>query len=251
MNGIRLIFCLCGLSCLSVGCNASKTSEAVAGSEEPRSATSSGRETNTPPDAPATVQAEEKPAGQPELVAKKPQPAPPEIETRRTNRVKEILPTDAAKDGGVKTEDRETFWPDGSLKRQWMVKIRADGTEVEHGPWRRWHENGQLYLAGQYVDGKRNGEWLSWHLNGEKRGQGTFSRNFRIGTWTMWYDTGQKRGESNHDRGLLHGRITKWDEQGNVLETGEYFRNKKHGTWVAFDGDSKTVTTWERGEIVP
>ncbi len=67
----------------------------------------------------------------------------------------------------------------------------------------------------------------------------------------MWYDTGQKRGESNYDRGLLHGRSTKWDEQGSILETGEYFRNKKHGTWEAFDGDSKTETTWERGELVP
>lgn len=247
MNGIRLIFCLCCLAGLSVACNASKTSEPVAGSEEIRSPASPALETDTA----ATARAKAKQASRSELAQKKSQPA--SIETRAPAAAKDNKkqPADAPGVGGPVTAEREEFWPDGSLRKQWIVKMRADGTEVEHGPWRRWHENGQLYLVGEYEDGKRNGEWLSWHLNGEKRGQGTFRRDFRIGPWTMWYDSGQKRGVSNHDRGLLHGRATKWDEQGNVLETGEYFRNKKHGVWESFSGDTKTEITWERGEIVP
>ena len=247
MNGIRLIFCSCCLACLFFGCNASKTSEPVAGSEETRAPASSALESDTS----AIAQPEKKPASQRELAKKNPQSASISTEAPATRRDKKEQPANSPAEGGPTTAEREEFWPDGSLRKQWIIKIRADGTEVEHGPWRRWHENGQLYLAGEYEDGKRDGEWLSWHLNGEKRGQGTFRRNFRLGTWTMWYDSGQKRGESNHDRGLLHGRSTKWGEQGNVVETGEYFRNKKHGMWEAFDGDTKTVTTWDHGEIVP
>ena len=146
-----------------------------------------------------------------------------------------------------RTEVRETFYPDGSMRRQWTVKILPDGTEVEHGEARMWHANGQMWLVGEYIDGVREGLWLSWHLNGNKRGEGRLHRNRRTGTWITWHDNGQKRSEAAYEVGLTHGKSTVWDKDGNVIETGNYVRRKKHGTWITYVDGEKTETEWVNG----
>lgn len=145
------------------------------------------------------------------------------------------------------TEVRETFFPSGSTRRQWIVKILPNGTEVEHGESLRWHENGQPWVQGDYIDGVREGLWLSWHLNGSNRGEGRLHRDRRVGTWTTWHDNGQKRSEAAYEVGLAHGKSTTWDKDGNVLKTGTYARNKKHGTWIEYIDGEKTETEWING----
>ncbi len=152
-----------------------------------------------------------------------------------------------AADAEARTEVRETFFPNGATRRQWIVKILPDGTEVEHGEALVWYDNGQVKLQGEYVDGVREGLWLSWHPNGNNRGQGRLYRNRRYGTWIMWDDNGQKRSEVSYDVGLRHGRSTVWDADGNVIETGEYVRKKKHGTWITYVDGEKTETEWVKG----
>lgn len=171
---------------------------------------------------------------------------PPSIETELPS---ESTPA-AAADSEGQTEVRETFYGDGSTRRQWIVKILPDGTEVEHGEALLWHQNGQVWLQGEYVDGVRQGLWLSWHPNGNKRGEGRLHLNRRIGTWIRWDEKGQKRSEAAYELGLAHGKSTVWDEDGNVIETGEYVRRKKHGTWIKYVDGEKTETEWVNGVLV-
>jgi len=145
------------------------------------------------------------------------------------------------------TEVRETFYPNGSTRRQWIVKILPDGTEVEHGESLRWHDNGQIEQQGDYVDGVREGVVLSWYADGQMRGEGRLHRSRRIGTWTMWHKNGQKRIETAYELGLKHGRSTAWDADGNVIEMGEYARKKKHGTWITYVDGVRTETEWVNG----
>jgi antitoxin component YwqK of YwqJK toxin-antitoxin module len=151
--------------------------------------------------------------------------------------------------GGVElpTEVRETFFPNGATRRQWIVKILPDGTEVAHGESLTWHDNGQVNLQGEYVDGVREGLWLSWHPNGKDRGVGRLHRDRRVGTWTMWFSNGQKRSDVEYEVGLAHGATTVWDEDGNVIESGEYVRRKKHGKWIKYVDGVKTETEWDNG----
>ena len=145
------------------------------------------------------------------------------------------------------TEVRETFFPNGSTMRQWIVKILPDGTEVEHGESLMWYDDGQVKMQGEYLDGVREGLWRSWYSDGRMRGEGRLHRNKRVGTWTMWHDNGQKRIETTYDKGLAHGRSTSWDADGNVIETGEYVRKKKHGIWITYVDGEKTETEWVNG----
>ncbi len=150
-------------------------------------------------------------------------------------------------DAELPTEVRETFFPNGATRRQWLVKVLPDGTEVEHGEALLWYDNGQVKLQGEYVDGVREGLWLSWHSNGKNRGEGRLHRNRRFGTWIMWDENGQKRSEATYEVGLKHGRATVWDADGKVVSTGEYVRKKKHGIWVTYVDGEKTETEWVKG----
>jgi antitoxin component YwqK of YwqJK toxin-antitoxin module len=39
----------------------------------------------------------------------------------------------------------------------------------KHGPWVKYHDNGQLYFKGTYKDGKEEGPWVYYDDNGTKR----------------------------------------------------------------------------------
>ncbi len=173
-------------------------------------------------------------------------PAPVRTPTIETETKKPSTPVESA-DEDQPTEVRETFFPNGATRRQWIVKVLPDGTEVEHGEALLWYDNGQVKLQGEYVDGVREGLWLSWHPNGNNRGEGRLHRDRRIGTWIMWHDNGRKRSEGTYDKGLKHGRSTAWDADGNVIKTGEYVRNKKHGIWINYVDGEKTETEWVNG----
>ncbi len=168
---------------------------------------------------------------------------PPSIETELPSGSTSVTAAGAE----APTEVRETFFPNGSTRSQWIVKVLPDGTEVEHGESLMWYDDGQVKMQGEYVDGVRDGLWRSWYPDGRMRGEGRLHRNKRIGTWTMWHDNGQKRIETAYDKGLAHGRSTAWDADGNVIETGEYVRKKKHGIWITYVDGEKTETEWVNG----
>ncbi|KAA0212039.1 CPBP family intramembrane metalloprotease [bacterium] len=63
-------------------------------------------------------------------------------------------------------EKRQDFYPDGSLEAERSVRVEADGSEVNHGTYTRWHQNGVKAEEGQYEDGVRVGRWRSWLESG-------------------------------------------------------------------------------------
>ncbi len=280
MDGSRFIIFLCSVGCLSVGCRSPQKGGAIPGSDMVEREAPSNRQSDVVSSEASRPEAGEEQASknlprnsrsrelQPAQILKqtgsKPEPgkeerSEPEAGRKETDENAEAAGPESESapeaaslpEQDLQLETREMFWPDGSQKRQWMVKVLADGTEVQHGPWRAWHQNGQPYLVGQYVEGIRDGLWLAWHTNGRKRGEGTFKKDVRVGTWTMWHDNGQKRMDIPYVDGLMQGTWTFWDEQGNLVETGEYVRGEKHGTWTKFDEQGKTETHWDHGQQLP
>jgi hypothetical protein len=156
----------------------------------------------------------------------------------------QVDPTD-----GAIIETRRTTHKNGALRREWHVKRMSDGSTVEHGRWSAWHNNGELYLDGEYVNGVRHGPWPSWHVNGQLRGSGQFEYGNKVGTWIYWDDTGRKRHEWSYLDDKKHGRATDWDEHGKVTASGEYVNGLKHGPWIEVDAQGQeTETHWVNGE---
>ena len=197
------------------------------------------------------------PNAEPALSGQKQSPASPtglSAETQTPTRPKPAPSLPDATTSRFQENDRlktkQLFHPDGSLKREWVVRIEADGSEVEHGPWQAWHENGQDYLLGQYADGERTGIWYTWYPNGGPRGEGTFSGGQRDGTWIRWDEQGNKRREERYETGLENGPWTEWDEHGNVVQSGNYVAGRKHGTWTESGSDGPIESVWRHGEKV-
>jgi hypothetical protein len=74
---------------------------------------------------------------------------------------------------GPGTEERRETWPDGSLKAQGFAAVGPDGP-VWEGPFRSWHDNGNLASEGHWQAGQRHGAWHFWHPNGQQRLEGFY-----------------------------------------------------------------------------
>jgi len=61
-----------------------------------------------------------------------------------------------------------------------------------HGYWEVYHDNGQLYYKGNYVDGKEHGYWEEYWDNGQLRYKGNYVNGNRGGYWEYYYN-GQLR----------------------------------------------------------
>jgi antitoxin component YwqK of YwqJK toxin-antitoxin module len=55
-----------------------------------------------------------------------------------------------------------------------------------HGPWVKYHDNGQLMEQGIFSDDKTQGPWVQYHKNGQLHAKGTFKDGKMDGPW-VWY----------------------------------------------------------------
>jgi antitoxin component YwqK of YwqJK toxin-antitoxin module len=56
----------------------------------------------------------------------------------------------------------------------------------EHGPWVRYHKNGQLEYKGTYEDGKLDGPWVFYWKDGQLLSKGTYTDGKRDGPWVFY-----------------------------------------------------------------
>ena len=66
-----------------------------------------------------------------------------------------------------KIETRKDLYEDGTLEAERVVRIEADRSEINHGPYVRWHKNGLKAEEGQFEDGKPVGRWRRWLETGQ------------------------------------------------------------------------------------
>jgi hypothetical protein len=60
-------------------------------------------------------------------------------------------------------ETRTTSWADGTLKEEWTVCRRDDGSFVRQGRYRSWYESGRPSEEGQYHGDHKTGLWQTWY----------------------------------------------------------------------------------------
>ena len=59
-----------------------------------------------------------------------------------------------------------------------------------HGPWVRYHDNGQFRTKGTFKDGKKDGPWVKYHKNGQLSWKGTFKDGKSDGPWVGYNEDG-------------------------------------------------------------
>lgn len=58
------------------------------------------------------------------------------------------------------------FYPEGGLKLEYTYYLDKKGRKIEHGPFTKWHENGQIMIEENFRDGKKEGIWKEFLRNG-------------------------------------------------------------------------------------
>jgi len=149
--------------------------------------------------------------------------------------------------------------PDGGAlsgeanKEQWCQKVGPSGA-VKHGPYRKWHASGKLFVEGAYRDGApdgrwqyfgedgkklgectltdRTGTWSSWLPGGQSWETGDYYQGQKVGQWQSWWRNGKKNKDEQYKDGKLHGRSKVWHESGQLFFDGQYREGEKCGTWT-------------------
>jgi antitoxin component YwqK of YwqJK toxin-antitoxin module len=154
----------------------------------------------------------------------------------------------------------------------------SEGWEVDSewvGPWKHWHENGQLAreevrlpgggLTGSYRQWAEDGTLIGgfelpggtghatlWTPDGRKHEEGRMERGRRIGVWKRFHTDGSLAAEETYD-GDREGPVTHYDPQGRKRVTGHHAAGEMHGRWSYFDpdsGDRDRVDVYDAGRKV-
>lgn len=147
--------------------------------------------------------------------------------------------TGTYKDGVAEGIHRE-FNPDGTVRNS---KVYVDGVLTGEGiidtigrlqgPWKEFHENGQLKSQGEYLNSKRVGDWVFYYPNGQLEQKGKYDRKGKAqGPWKWYYDDGKLWREENYRNNLQDGMMIEYDDSTHVITKGEYLDGQKEGPWM-------------------
>jgi antitoxin component YwqK of YwqJK toxin-antitoxin module len=135
------------------------------------------------------------------------------------------------------------------------------------GPYKIYHDNGQLSKSGTYKNGKLHGEAKEFHPNGKLKKQQTFADDLTEGEVAEYNDDGVLIEKVTYKGGKAHGTAEYYDSDGvlfstflfekNILKTARYFnkagkeiskseRQHKNIDLVVFspEGIKRSVTTY-------
>jgi hypothetical protein len=91
-----------------------------------------------------------------------------------------------------------------------------EACEKLHGICRYWHENGQLELEINYVNGEREGLSRFWWSNGQLGEETNYVNGKEEGLSRRWHENGQLWSEGNLVNGGIEGWWRLWDENGQL-----------------------------------
>jgi antitoxin component YwqK of YwqJK toxin-antitoxin module len=114
----------------------------------------------------------------------------------------------------------ETFWDNGQL---WVRGNYIDGKQ--DGLHENYYENGQLWSRGNYVDGKRDGLSEEFYENGQLRSRGNYVNGERDGLWDGFDREGRETYAGEYIYGEMFDDIEVVKNENGQLESKIYNRD--------------------------
>jgi antitoxin component YwqK of YwqJK toxin-antitoxin module len=120
------------------------------------------------------------------------------------------------------------------------------------GPYRSWHENGQVAESGAYLADRRESGWELFYDDGTRARSQEFRAGRLHGVVREWYPSGQLRLEEHYVDGVRHGPALAYFEGGQKQSEGAFRTGDFDGVWKGWyeDGSPRKVATFERGRKV-
>ena len=118
----------------------------------------------------------------------------------------------------------------GKVKDAFMAGFFIEGKR--EGVWREWYKNGQLQLEAQYKNGESEGLYRYWHENGQLNAEYQNKNGKPEGLYRHWHKNGQLSQEGQYKNGEKQGIYRSWNENGQLTQEGQYKNGEKQGLWV-------------------
>lgn len=153
---------------------------------------------------------------------------------------------------------------------EWYVVKRSDSVKPDKskvdGLNELYYDNGELYLAGYFKDGRAEGDLgifypngypkmhrvykkgfmhgagMNYYENGEVQFYGEYKNNLRHGLSDLFFDDGKTLFETScWENGVPHGAFTTYHENGAVKLEGNFNRGKRDGLFITYDQDGEVI----------
>ena len=168
----------------------------------------------------------------------------------------------------------------GQLVEQFQIIETKEGSFLKDGFYKRWYNNGQIEIFGNYAKNKKTGKWIEYFPNGQtsktyeftddqlngayfefyengiKKTEGNYISNKSSGTWKSWYENSQIAKIENYENNFLNGTIENFHSNGQKESQISYFKGVKEGPAVFwhqngqkksegnYSNDKKTGNEW-------
>jgi antitoxin component YwqK of YwqJK toxin-antitoxin module len=123
-------------------------------------------------------------------------------------------------------------YPDEKIRWERQVARYSDNSFVADGFYREYHPNGQLFVEGNYKDGRQEGSWTYWYEDGTQNRQVTYKNGKPDGSWESYRADGTLAAVRSFKDGRRDGGWIVYDETGNQpLREQHYVEGKPDGVW--------------------
>jgi hypothetical protein len=121
-----------------------------------------------------------------------------------------------------------------------------------HGPFKKWHPNGQLAASCTFKDGKRHGLCEAWYENGKKRNEMVCIDGLAEGYYVDWYENGEKKQEMVVTKDKGNGPVVKYFSNGQRSEQVESKNGVYEGRQYRWhtNGQLASISTYRSGQII-
>jgi len=96
-----------------------------------------------------------------------------------------------------------------------------------HGEYKEWHFNGQLFQQFFYKNGKKEGESKSWRDNGQLDTHCYYENDMLNGEFKTWFENGALCEIFHYENGEKHGECKTLFENGQLYQHLFYKKGKK------------------------
>lgn len=150
-------------------------------------------------------------------------------------------------------------------RKEGVMYIKGSDTPFS-GDYNMNHDNGKIFIKGQYVNGLKEGKWVvydslgalrseeafakdqwegerkTYHPNGKISTTESFKAGIRNGLHQGFYENGQLIFKVNEVNGHKVGSWVYYHNNGKAWEKGQFKANKHEGKWTTYDGNGKTTS---------
>lgn len=109
------------------------------------------------------------------------------------------------------------------------LAVRSICNGMEHGEFRRFHENGVLMEKRYYVQGVKTGPLKRYWSNGRIQAEYFFASGEYQGTCREWNPEGKLVREMNYERGYESGSQKQWYDDGSIRSNYIIRNGRRYG----------------------